>query len=165
MGLPTMSLRPTTTACWPVMDGNSAALQHLNDSRRSAGNQRGLAALRASDLHRMKSVHIFLGRDGFEQSFWRLRGRAAATGSGFHPHRRVQRGNQGQRYRRRGGRRGDGLAVDPQCGTGFHLVSYVHLGGGVMADQHHGQPGRIPCRWSCCQFVGHVCLDRGRNGV
>ena len=65
-GLPTMSLRPTTTACWPA-DGNVAALENLDNSRRRAGRQSRPARLQTSRIHRMKAIHILGGRDSIEQ--------------------------------------------------------------------------------------------------
>ena len=69
-------------------NGNSAALQHLNNAGGSAGRQRGLSTLQAANIHRMKSIDIFLRRNGLVQQLLDPPGAAVAFGSGFHPHPR-----------------------------------------------------------------------------
>ena len=34
-----------------------------------------------------------------------------------------------------------------------------------MADQHHGQTGSNSLQVELLYVVGHVCLDRGRDGI
>ena len=72
IGLPTMSLRPMTTACWPA-SGMLLALEQLDAPERRAGHERRALLHQPADVARMKAVDV-LGRvDGVEHSLLGLR--------------------------------------------------------------------------------------------
>ena len=90
IGLPTISLRPMTTALAPAI-GNAAALEHLDHAGRRAGSKQRAALHEAADIDRMEAVDV-LGRvEGIEHPLRRAashRAPAAAIGPGFRRARR-----------------------------------------------------------------------------
>ena len=67
MGLPTMALRPTTTARRPA-SGDAVALQQLDDAGRRRRSEAGLVQPEAADVHRVEAVHVLVGIDAVEHA-------------------------------------------------------------------------------------------------
>ena len=65
IGLPTMSLRPMTTACLPAI-GDLLALEQLDDAGRRARHERRPVLHEPADVGGMKAVHVLGGIDRVE---------------------------------------------------------------------------------------------------
>ena len=98
IGLPTMSLRPITTARVPG-DADLRSLQQLDDAGRRAGHERRAVLHEPADVDRMEPVHVLVGADRVEHLAFGVRRpspRAAATARGC---RRGPRCGSGDRRR------------------------------------------------------------------
>ena len=99
-GFPTISDRPSTTACCPATD--PAALQDLHDPRRSTGSKRrpslyamGRGTLQSPHINRMKPIHIFLRRHRLQQpSRIHMRGQRKLDQNPIHFIARIQSGDR-----------------------------------------------------------------------
>ncbi len=161
-----MSLRPMTTARAPAI-GIVRSLQQLDDSRRGAGDQRLPILDQASNVDRVKPVHVLVGRERIED---------AAFGVGSHGlwQRRlhedavvsiasIQAIDDAQELLDRCRRR-QSLEVRPQSGFGgrFQLGGDVERGCGVGADEDEAEPGRPP---GARRERLHHRADLGANGI
>ena len=131
MGLPTISLRPRTTACWPAT-GQAAAGEHLHDAGGGAGLQAGLAALQAAYVDGVEAVDVFVGRDGFEEEFGvDVCGQGELDEDAVDFVAGIEFGDEGKELL--GGDafgRREHLGVESEFATGFDLAAHVDFAGG-----------------------------------
>jgi hypothetical protein len=161
-GLPTVSLRPTTTACWPAM-GMPLRLRISMIPAGVQGANAGLPACRRPALDGMKAVHILGGRNGIQKRFgidllWQrqLDQDAVDVVAVVETCYQVEHVFGGD-----GVGRGDEVAEDAELGAGLHLAADVNLRCGVMAHQHSRQAGPNALGGQLLHFFSDFLLDGG----
>ena len=148
IGLPTMSLRPMTTARFPAIAIPDRS-QQLDDAQRGARDEPRSILHEQSDVGGMEPINVLVGPDRVEH-----------LPLGVRPHRLGQRGldeNAVVRVApiqpldeleklRQGRRRGQALEIRPQTrlSGGLQLAADVNLRGGILADEHDAEPRRSP---------------------
>ena len=189
IGLPTMVLRPTTTACRP-RERDAVAPERLDDPGGRAGDEARLVEPEPADVDRMEAVDVLLRVDPVEDV-----GASAGLAGQRQLHEDAVDG-AGRRSAGRGARRARARRVvagqqvaearEPRLGAGAGLRADVDPGGGVVADQHRrrgraaGRPraatafapaatsARIWAATPCAEELSGViasssCRDRGRG--
>ncbi len=160
-----MSLRPTTTACWPAM-GMSAALEDFDDARGGAGGQSRTAGLEAARVYGVKAVDILGGVDGVEQDFGvdlarqgELDEDAVDVVAAIEGGNEVEHGFGGDVLGWR-----DEVAEDAEFGAGLDFVADVDLGGGDVADEDCGEAGTNALGGKDADIFGDFLLNGGGDG-
>ena len=166
MGLPTISLRPTTTARLPATG--------ISYCRRSSmmpagvhGTRSGPTRHQVADVHRMESVDVFVRRDRQQHAARiHLRRQRQLHQDAVDIGPLVQAVDEREQlFGGDGGGRRKGLARDAQFGAGLHLVAHVDLGSGIVADQHDGQSRRARGRGQRCHARPQIAQDLVADAV
>ena len=144
-GLPTMSLRPTTTARLSG-DRDAVPLQQLDDAGRRAGARPGQARHQIADVAGMEAIHVLGGRDRQQNALGidlrrqgKLHQDAIDIVAGIQALDDVQQFGGGD-----GIGRSEGFGMDSEILAGLDLVADVDLGSGVVPGQHDRQRGGRP---------------------
>ncbi len=141
-GLPTMSLRPTTTARCPAI-AMPAALQQFDDARRGAGSRRRQPGHQRADIARMEAVHVLGRRYRHQNSLGvHLRRQRQLHQNAVDLRARIQPLDNRQQFCGGNGiRRRDRFGINPQIVAGLDLVADVDF-----ARPDPGPPALRPTR-------------------
>ena len=149
-------------------NGDAAALQNLDDSRRGAGRQRRPARLQAARVYRVEAVHVLGRGDGIEQGFRiDVGGQRQLDENAVNLVAGVEAGHEAEHlFGGDGFGRGDEVARNAQIGAGLHLAADINLRRRHMAHQHRRQPRPYALGCQQLHLFGHFLLDcRGNRGA
>jgi len=147
-------------------DGDVAALEDLDDTRRRARREGGATGLEAAGVDGMEAVNIFLGRDGVEEGLGvNLLGQRKLDEDAVDVVAGVELGDEGEHLGGGDGvGRGDEVAEDAQFLAGFDFAADVNLRGGHVADEDGGEAGTDAAGGELLYVFRDFLLDLGGDG-
>ena len=123
--------------------------------------------MQAANIHRMKSIDIFLRRNGLEQTFRiHMRGEWQLDQDSVHILAGIQLVDESQHFFR-GNRlgRSEQFAIHAQFGAGLHFIAYIHFRSRMIADHHHGQARSNALGVELLYVCSHFRFDCGGDGI
>jgi len=147
-------------------DGDAAALENFNDSRRGAGGQRRAAGLQAAGVHGVEAVYVFIRANGIEKSFGiDVGGKRQLNEDTVDLVTGVEAGQQFEHlFGGHGLGRRDVVAVEAEIGAGLHLAADIYLGRRHVAHQYNRQPRPDALGGERLYLFGHFALDFRGDG-
>src|ERR1051326_4512315 len=148
-------------------NGDAAALQDLDASRRRARHQSRTLRGKIADIDRMKTIHVFLRRNGEQDAFGiNLRWQRKLHQDAIYLVAAVEFFHDcEQSFRAHRFRWSNGLAVNAERVGGFGLVADVNFRRWIVAHQHCREAGPYALRRNFADFRRHFVFDFFGDGA